>query len=280
MTLIISILKIKSIFFMIKNVLKLCVVIVLFLFSFVQETKSFSLYDTNNAIKLDTNKINFDTLEIGRTYILGTKIKKQYIGEVINKDSVSILILTKDGEINLLKSDIQIYKTLNEDNTLYDRIFSEKKDLSDSYLSRISAGMGIALYSHYGEGFNSFLFTFDANIYLGTEYKYFFINGGINSYSDSYTNKKPTSVYIIPTFGMNFFKGKLTVFAGAGAYIWGLFNDLSDGAPPVGYTLSFKTEYNIHENFSFGYQIQKPIFTGESSLDGLYLNNLYFSLKL
>ena len=59
-----------------------------------------------------------------------------------------------------------------------------------------------------------------------------------------------------------------------------VFNDVSEGAPPVGYTFSFKTEYNIHENFSFGYQIQKPIFTGESSLDGLFLNNLYLSLKL
>ncbi len=268
---------------MIKNVMCLFFVVVIFSLSLVQETKSFVLNNANSSLKPDTNIINFDTLEIGRTYILGTKIKKQYIGKVLNKDSVSILILTADGKTNLLKSDIQIYEAVNGDEYLNDRIINDNKDLSDSYLTRISLGMGMAIYSHYGEGLTSFLFTVDANIFLGTELKYAFLNAGLNSYSDSYRNvrvKNPTSVYIIPTFGMNFFKGKFTVFAGAGAFFWGVFNDMSDGFPPVGYTFSLKTEYNIHENLSFGYQIQRPIFTGESSLDGLYLNNLYLSLKL
>jgi len=247
-------------------------------------TKAFSLIDVDNSMKRDTNisDLKFDSLKIGEIYAVGMKQKKQYIGKLVNRDSISIILLTRDGNIKLMNSDIKIYKKISGEDYSLSRIINNNEDLTESYLSRISLGGGLVFFSHYGEGFSGFLFTLDVNISLRSELKYLFLNVGFNSYSDSYQFTRissPKSIYVIPTFGINLYKGKITVFAGAGAYFWGLFNNILDGAPPVGYTFSLKIEYNIHKNISFGYQVQKPVFTGESGLNGLFLNNFYFSAK-
>jgi hypothetical protein len=174
--------------------------------------------------------------------------------------------LVKDSNNNISK----IYFNIN----YIDSDLSKKKseNNSEDYRSSISAGIG---FTHLTKSQNKteFLFSLEALLNIKSLTKYFFLGLGTHVFQEpgGGTDTR-TTFYIIPTFGKNF-GNKLSLYFGAGYYIY-VF-------PITGSVISFKADYNISKKFAVGFSIKRPDFGDqEFSNSTLLISHLFISFKL
>ena len=172
---------------------------------------------------------------------------------------------TKQDKNHFLIKDSNIVKR-NQDTT-------KKKFANDldNYESRFSTGIGILYVSGDLYPFNTlFSSSLHINLHPITKYLYFALGADIYIPSDPSLEVVHILINIMPSFRLNFFRNKFSIFFGAGICGTTLI---------IGSIISFRAEYNVHEILSLGFEIKHPNFGENYKNRSFLMNHFYLAFK-